>query len=66
MVAAVDSANNASHEPFQADERHAFHGRCVAFVRAGAPSGKMVVTASAPGLKSGSITLKALPPVAAQ
>ena len=66
MVAAVDSANNASHEPFQADERHAFHGRCVVFVRAGAPSGKIVVTASAPGLESGSITLKALPPVAAQ
>jgi beta-galactosidase len=66
VVAAVDSANNASHEPFQADKRHAFQGRCVAFVRTGAPSGKMVVTASAPGLESGSITLKALPPVAAQ
>jgi beta-galactosidase len=66
VIAAVDSANNASQEPFQVDERHAFHGSCVVFVRAGAPSGKMVVTASAPGLESGSITLKALPPVAAR
>lgn len=64
VVAAVDNADNASHEPFQASERHAFQGECVAFVKAGAPSGKIVLTASGPGLKSGAITLLALPPVA--
>ena len=63
VIAAVDNADNASHEPFPAGERHAFQGRCVAFVKASAPSGKIVLTASAPGLESGSITLKALPPV---
>ena len=63
VVAAVDNADNASHEPFQASERHAFQGECVAFVKATAPAGKIILTASAPGLKSGSVTLKALPPV---
>ena len=62
VIVAVDSANNASHELFPADERHAFQGRCVAFVKASAPSGKIILTASAPGLKSGSIILQALPP----
>ena len=32
VIAAVDSAGNASHEPFQASEHHAFsEGRCVRF-----------------------------------
>jgi beta-galactosidase len=64
-IAAVDSANNTSHEPFQATERHAFQGRCVAFVKATAPSGKITLTASAPGLKSGKVAIKAGPPVIA-
>jgi beta-galactosidase len=65
VIAAVDSADNASHEPFQAGERHAFQGKCVAFVKASAPSGKMVVTASAPGLKSDEVVIKACPPASA-
>ncbi len=63
VVAAVDNGNNASHEPFQADERQAFQGRCIAFVKAAAPTGKIVLTASAPGLKKDSVTIKALGPV---
>ncbi len=62
VIAAVDNADNASHEPFQATERHAFQGQCIAFVKASATSGKMVVTASAPGLKSGFFTIQTLPP----
>jgi beta-galactosidase len=53
----VDSADNSSHEPFQASERHAFQGRCVAVLKATAPSGKITLTASAPGLGSASIKL---------
>ncbi len=64
-IAAVDNADNASHEQFQACERHAFQGRCVAFIKASAPSGKMVVTASAPGLKSGNVVIKTCPPASA-
>ncbi len=58
VIAAVDNADNASHEPFQAHERHSYQGRCVAFVQAIARSGKIVLTASSPGLKSASVTLR--------
>jgi beta-galactosidase len=57
VVAAVDSADNSSHEPFQASERHAYQGRCVAALKATASSGKITLTASAPGLGSSSIKL---------
>jgi beta-galactosidase len=60
VVAAVDSADNNSHEPFQASERKAYQGRCVALLKASAPSGRITLTASAPGLTSGSITINAV------
>jgi beta-galactosidase len=59
VIAAVDSADNSSHEPFQATERHTFQGRCVAFVKATAPDGNISLTAAAPGLKSATIALAA-------
>ena len=62
VIAAVDSANNSSHEAFQAVERRAFQGKCVAFVKATGSSGKIVLTATTPGLKSDSITVKATNP----
>jgi beta-galactosidase len=63
MIDAVDNADNASYEPFQAAECHAFQGKCVAFAKATAASGKIILTASAPGLKDGKIVLKASTPV---
>jgi hypothetical protein len=70
VIAAVDNADNASHEPFQSAARHAFRGLCAAFVRAEdlsgkilftAPSGKFTLTATAAGLKPASITFKTSP-----
>jgi beta-galactosidase len=58
-IVAVDSADNSSHEPFQASERHAFQGKCVAMVKASAASGKITISASAPGLKGSSVSIKA-------
>ncbi len=58
-VVAVDNADAASHESFQTSERHAFQGRAIAFVKAGAASGQIKLTASAPGLTSGTIVLEA-------
>ncbi len=54
VIAAVDSADNSSHEPFQATSRHAFQGRCFAILKATAIDGRNLITltASAPGLKS--------------
>jgi beta-galactosidase len=63
-VAAVDSANNASHEPFQASERRAYQGRCFAIIKADSGKGRINVTASAAGLAGGSVTIEAVAPSA--
>ena len=63
VIAAVDNGDNDSHEPFQATARRAYQGTCAAFVKF---SSQVVyhhqqhpinVTATAAGLKSGSINL---------
>jgi beta-galactosidase len=56
VIAAVDSANNFSHEPFHSNQRLAYQGRCFAILRAKAP-GELTLTASAPGLSSNTITV---------
>jgi beta-galactosidase len=59
-VVAVDSADNNSHEPFQANARRAYQGRCFAMLRASAPAGRITLTASSPGLMAGAVSLKAV------
>jgi len=61
-IAAVDSADNASHESFQGNARRAYQGRCVAIVRATAATGEITVSASAPGLAPGAVTIDAVAP----
>ena len=56
-VAAVDSADNTSHEPFQAMERRAWRGWCVALVRT-RRAGRMLIGASAEGLTAEPIWLE--------
>lgn len=51
VIAAVDSADNADHDPFQATKRKAFNGRCFAYIKANRNSGKIAVSA-----KSGSLS----------
>jgi beta-galactosidase len=62
FIAAVDSGDNASHEPFQGSQRHAFHGTCFAILKASAAKGQLKLTASAPGLKPGSVAIKLAQP----
>jgi beta-galactosidase len=64
-VVAVDSGDNASHEPFQASQRRAYQGRCFALLKADAPRGRVNVTASAPGLAPGTVSVEAAPASAA-
>jgi beta-galactosidase len=59
VIAAVDNANNSSHESFQTNVRDAFHGRCVTFVKANADGGEIQVTAGSPGLADGEVTVQA-------
>jgi beta-galactosidase len=63
VIAAVDNADNASEEPFQATSRHAFQGGCVAFIKARAPNGDIALTATATGLKPGRLVLWTSPEV---
>jgi beta-galactosidase len=58
VIAAVDSGDNSSHEPFQAASRKAYQGHCVAFVKATAAPGRIALTASAPGLAGASVALE--------
>jgi len=58
VIAAVDSGDNASVEPFQASARRAYQGRCYAMIKAGAARGKITLAASAPGLTGSSITIE--------
>jgi beta-galactosidase len=58
LVAAVDNGDNLSHESFQASERHAFRGRCIAIIKATGAARSITLTASATGLKSGSISIQ--------
>ena len=61
-IAALDSADNASHELFQAAERRAFQGRSIAVVKAAAAKGRIVVTASSPGLAATTVTIEVKQP----
>jgi beta-galactosidase len=61
LFAAVDSGDNSSVESFQAAERRAFQSRCYAMVKARAARGKIILTASAVGLKEASVVIEAAP-----
>ncbi|HWP55694.1 MAG TPA: glycoside hydrolase family 2 TIM barrel-domain containing protein [Pyrinomonadaceae bacterium] len=58
VVAAVDNGDNASHELFQHNERHAFQGTCIAMIKANANAGRITLIASSPGLRDSSITIQ--------
>jgi beta-galactosidase len=51
-IIGVDNGSIISHEPFQATERNAFQGKCIAIVRRMEGTGQIVVTANSDGLES--------------
>jgi beta-galactosidase len=61
VIAAVDSADNSSHEPFQAERRRAYEGRCFAILRATGQHGTIRLSASAEGLQEGRVSIDAAP-----
>lgn len=56
-IAATDSADFNSHEPYQSKNRRTFQGICFAYLKANKNSGKIKVTATAPNLKSGFVEI---------
>lgn len=59
FVAAVDSANSNSHEPYQASQRQAFQGTCLALIKANADKGRIKLTATSSNLRGASIDIAA-------
>jgi beta-galactosidase len=57
-LVAMDNGDNASHEPFQAAERHAYQGQCFAMAKANGTGGPITITASAPGLEGATLTIQ--------
>ncbi len=57
-IIAVDNADNSSHEPFQASERHAWEGRCIAVVRGTKANSRFKLTATSPGLAAANLTVE--------
>jgi beta-galactosidase len=54
LIAAVDNGDLSSIEPFNAKERWAYKGTCIAIVKANAATGTIKITARANGLQDGS------------
>lgn len=52
LIAGVDNGNPLSHEPFKANYRKAFNGKCLVLVQAGKEAGNVVLSATSEGLKS--------------
>jgi beta-galactosidase len=59
FIASVDNGDEVSHDPFKADYRKAFHGLALAIVQAKETPGDINFTATADGLQSASLVLKA-------
>lgn len=60
QIAAVDNGDVKSHEPFQANERSAYQGTCIAILRATADTGEITLTASADALTAATVTIQAV------
>ncbi len=54
-IAGVDNGRQTSMEPFKADKRKAFNGKCLLVVRSGMQKGEVVITASSDNLQSDTI-----------
>lgn len=59
VLAAVDSADINSHESYQGTTRRVYNGMCFAMLKANADKGKINLTATAPNLKSNTISINA-------
>jgi beta-galactosidase len=56
-IIGVDNGNPQSHEAFKGNRRQAFYGLSLAIVQSTAKAGRIQITATSPGLQSGSATI---------
>jgi beta-galactosidase len=60
-IVAVDNGNMIDHDPYRATQRKLYDGNAVAILRATRSAGKIVITASADGIPTASVSLTAAP-----
>ena len=60
-IVAVDNGSMVDHDPYQATKRKLYDGNAVSILRATGTSGRIVVTASAEGVPSATVSLVAAP-----
>ncbi|CAN5724568.1 hypothetical protein BH11BAC3_BH11BAC3_18880 [soil metagenome] len=58
VITAVDNADLSSAEPYISKERWAFHGKCIAIIKANAAIGAIKITATTEQLKTGEISIQ--------
>ncbi len=59
FIAGVDNGSQISHEPFKADYRKAFHGKCLAILQSNGRSGKIRLKATSDGLAIAEVMIEA-------
>lgn len=59
IIAGVDNGSQTSMEPFKADYRKAYNGKCLVVVKAGKEKGEIKLTASADGMPDASCVIRA-------
>jgi len=57
-IVGVDNGYQASHEPFKANHRKAYHGLCLVVVQSAEVPGEIVLVAKAEGLESASVKIQ--------
>ncbi len=57
FIAGVDNGDPVSHDPFKADFRKAFNGKCLVVIQSRKSAGKAVLSATADGLQSASVSI---------
>jgi beta-galactosidase len=62
-IAGVDNGDPTSHEPFKATKRKAFHGLCLAVIKAARTPGEIRLIATSQGLQSEPVAIIAVSPV---
>ena len=58
FVAGVDNGDNMGLEPFKANSRSAFNGKCLGILQSTRQAGEIKLTVSSPGLETAIISLK--------
>jgi len=62
VIAGVDNGDPTSHEPFKAAKHKAFHGLCLAVIKAARTLGEIRLSASARGLQSKPVEITTVSP----